>query len=64
MENTTDTLLVSFDFTNGKDHSVLIVGRKHPNQTVDIVNAFQNEDAERIYKMLIEKKVRDADPDR
>lgn len=55
-----DTLLVSVDFTNGKDHSVLLVGRKFPNQSVEIVNAFQGEDAEKLYKMLVEKKVKNA----
>lgn len=44
-----DTLLVS------KSNSVLIVGRKMSNQTTKVVNAFQGEEAERIYKMLLEK---------
>ena len=49
---TTDTLLIGFDFTHGKDNTVLIVGRKRPNQSVDIVNAFQGEEAEELYKKL------------
>ena len=53
---TTDTLIISYDFTHGKDKSVLIIGRKQPNQVVDIVNAFQGEEAENIYKSLITKK--------
>lgn len=36
-----ESLLVGVDFTNGEDIGVLIVGRKRPNQSVDIINAFQ-----------------------
>ena len=50
-----DTLLVSDDFTNGKDVGVLIVGRKLPNQSVNIVNAFQGKEAEDLYLKLITK---------
>lgn len=52
---TTDVLLVGFDFTNGKDHSVLIVGRKNKGELVDVVNAFQDEEAKRIYDILTAK---------
>lgn len=51
-----DTLLVSVDFTNGKDVGVLIVGRKLPNQSVNIVNAFQGKEAEDLYLKLITKE--------
>ena len=54
---TTDTLLVGFDYTHGKDNTVLIVGRKTKGVAVEIINAFQGEEAEAIYKMLITKKV-------
>ena len=50
-----DTLLVSIDFTHGKDVGVLIVGRKLPNQSVNIVNAFQGKEAEDLYLKLITK---------
>lgn len=53
---TTDALLVGFDFTNGKDHGVLIVGRKNKGELVDIVNAFQDEEAKRIYDILTTRK--------
>lgn len=53
---TTDTILVSYDFTHGKDKSVLVVGRKQPKETVEIINAFQGEEAEELYKKLITKK--------
>lgn len=48
-----DTILVSYDNTNGRDASILIVGRKQPNQSVDIINAFQGRKAENLYKKLI-----------
>lgn len=50
---TTDTLLVGFDFSNGKDNSVLIVGRKGKGEEVKIINAFQGEEAEWMYNRLI-----------
>lgn len=53
---TTDTVLVSFDFSHGKDNSVLIVGRKRPNGHVEIINAFQGEEAEWMYQKLVTKK--------
>ena len=53
---TTDCILVSFDYTNGADKSVLIVGRKTPKKDVEIVNAFQGKEAEELYNKLITKK--------
>ena len=54
-ENVSDTILVSVDFTNGKDTGVLVVGRKRPNQSVEIINAFQGKEAEDLYLKLITK---------
>lgn len=51
--NVSDTILVSVDFTNGKDTGVLVVGRKRPNQSVEIINAFQGKEAEDLYLKLI-----------
>lgn len=46
-----DTLLVSYDnFSN--DKPLLIVGRKGARGTVQIINAFQDEEAEELYKKL------------
>lgn len=52
----TDALLIGFDFANGKDHGVLIVGRKNKGELVDVVNAFQDEEAKRIYDILTTRK--------
>lgn len=51
--NVSDTILVSVDFTNGKDTGVLVVGRKRPNQSVEIINAFRGKEAEDLYLKLI-----------
>lgn len=53
---TTDSIIVAFDRTSGKDHSVLVVGRKDPKQDVKIINAFAGEEAEELYKKLVTRK--------
>ena len=55
MANLRDTLLVSISFSD-KDSGVLVVGRKRKNQSVEIVNAFQEEEALELYKKLVTKK--------
>lgn len=50
-----ECLLVSVDFTKGEDTGVLIVGRQK-NGKVDIINAFQGQEAVDIYKKLITVK--------
>ena len=57
----TDSLLVGFDISSGKDNAVLIVGKKNPNQSVDIINAFQGEEAKDLYKKLTEVNKKDAE---
>jgi hypothetical protein len=49
-----DTLLVGFDFTHGKDDNVLIVGKKN-GKGLEIINAFQGEDAKAMYELLTTK---------
>lgn len=46
-----DTLLVSYDNVSN-DKPVLIVGRKGKRGVPQIVNAFQDEEAEELYKKL------------
>lgn len=52
MKSITDTLLVSIDLSASENNAVLIVGRKKPNQSVEIVNAFDGEEAVVLYKKL------------
>ena len=47
-----DTVLVSFDRESPASDPVLIVGRKRKNQSVDIINAFQGDDAVELYNRL------------
>lgn len=47
-----ECLLVSVDFTQGEDTGVLIIGRQK-NGKVDVINAFQGQEAIDIYKKLI-----------
>lgn len=46
-----DVLLVSYDNVSN-DKPVLIVGRKESSGPVKIINAFQDEEAEELYKKL------------
>lgn len=51
-----DSILVSVHFSNKNNTGVLIVGRKKMNQSVEIINAFQGDEARELYKKLITKK--------
>ena len=52
----TESLLVGFNHSDNGDIPVLIVGKKRPNESIEIINAFQGEEAEELYKKLITKK--------
>lgn len=51
-----DTILVSYVKYTKTDTSVLIVGRKRLNQSVEIINAFDGDTADELYNRLIDKK--------
>lgn len=59
-ENTTESVLVAFDVKPG-GNKVLLVGKKKKNQAVDIINAFQGEEAQKIWDMLITRKEKKDD---
>lgn len=48
----TGSFLVSFDFNDNGDVPILLVGRKNKGEAVEIVNAFQGDEAVELYKML------------
>lgn len=50
-KNDVDVLLVSFD-AHSNDEPIMIVGRKRQNGSIDIVNAFQGEEAIDFYNAL------------
>lgn len=58
MQKTSDSLIVGFDSSAGKNGTVLIVGRKKPREAVDIINAFEGEEALELYKKLVTPKVK------
>lgn len=58
---TNDSLLVSVDFSHGRDVGVLIVGRKRLNQSVEIINAFQGAEAEELYLKLCGNQITTKD---
>ena len=44
MKKTSDSLIIGFDSSAGKDGTVLIVGRKKPREAVDIINELVGEE--------------------
>lgn len=50
-KNNVDVLLVSYD-DQSNDEPIMIVGRKRSNGSIDIVNAFQGEEAVDFYNAL------------
>jgi hypothetical protein len=58
--NPNDALIVSWDFTHGKDSDILLVGRRIPMEPighrVEVINAFQGDEARAVFEMLTRKK--------
>lgn len=52
MTKQSGSVIASWDFSNGKDDGVLIIGVQHPKKPVEIINAFQGEEAEELMKKL------------
>lgn len=50
--NLSGALIVSYDFSNGKDKAILLVGKKKPGKDVEVINAFQGKEAEDMKKAL------------
>lgn len=46
-----EVLMVNFDLTHGPDNRLCIVGKKD-GKTITIVNAFEGQQAEDIFKLL------------
>lgn len=51
MNNTSGAFIVSWDFSHGDDKAILLVGNQVKGK-VEIVNAFQGQEAVDIYKKL------------
>ena len=54
--HTTTSLIIGYDIDHTSDNKVLEVGKKGPSGSVEIVNAFQGDEAEELYNKLITKK--------
>ena len=51
-----ESILVSVTYDENDKVNLMVVGKKLKNEAVDIINAFQGEDAARLYSELITKK--------
>lgn len=60
-EKTSGSVIVSWDFSGGKDSGVLLVGKKMPGEAVKIINAFRGQEAFDIYKKLTTLKKKDGE---
>ena len=52
---TTSSIIVSYDTSENGDETILLVGKKKPNETIKIINAFQGEEAKDLWKKLTER---------
>ena len=52
MPRLSDTVLVSFNRESSDSDPILIVGRKRKNQSAEIINAFQGDEATELYNRL------------
>ena len=55
MRPLTDAVIVSISFNPNQENTVLVVGRKRLNETVEVINAFQGQEAIDIYNKLTTK---------
>ena len=51
-----ESVIVSFNPTESLETALLIVGKKQPKKDVEIVNAIQGIEAERLWKQLTSDK--------
>ncbi len=52
----TDSIIVGYDYTEATDNAVLIVGKRMPDMSVDIINAFHGDEAKELWAKLTNKK--------
>jgi hypothetical protein len=50
------SVIVSWDYSRGKDKTIAVVGRKTQGQEMKIINAFEGDDAIALVEMLHERK--------
>ena len=54
--HTTTSLIIGYDISHTSDNKVLVIGKRGPKGSIEIVNAFQGDEAEELYNNLITKK--------
>lgn len=53
---TSGSVIVSWSFFGEKENDILLVGKKEPNESVKVINAFQGEEAHELYLKLTTPK--------
>lgn len=53
---TSGSVIVSWDFSNGDDSAIMLVGVKKPGKPAEVINAFQGSDAIDLYEKLTTRK--------
>ena len=56
MNQFVETILVSYTRGNDTDASLMLVGQRQPGNDITIVNAFQDKDADELWKKLTVKE--------
>lgn len=56
-----NSIIVSYTHNEKTDISILCVGKKRLNKTVEVINAFQGDEATRLWNKLTTKKERTTD---
>lgn len=56
--HTSGSLIIGYEINHPTDTAVLIVGVKHPNEAVSVINAFQGDEAIELYKKLTTKPLK------
>lgn len=54
--STTDSIIVGYDYNEPTDNAVLIVGKRLPDMSVDIINAFHGDEAKELWAKLTAAK--------
>lgn len=52
----TEAVIVAYDYKQASDTATLIIGQKNKIKDIEIINAFQGEEATELWKKLTQKK--------
>lgn len=54
--NICTSIVVAYDYKADSDHAVLIIGKKNKKKDIEIINAFQGDEAKELWKKLTTKE--------